>query len=217
MNDLARIRLMQLVSPALPIGAFAYSRGLESAVELGIVRDRETAQRWLADVLEHQIARLDAPVLVRLLLHEGAELERWREFYCVTRETSEAVLESEQLGASLARLAVDLKLVLSSAFPARPSYLASFAVLAKTFELSRTDAVLGLLYAWLENSVTAAVKLVPLGQTDGQRILFALSAKLPELCSAACAQEDEDVGAILPALALAGALHETQHTRLFRS
>lgn len=219
----ASIRLLQLVSPALPIGAFAYSRGMETAVELGWVRDAVSARAWIDGVLEHSVARLDAPLLLRLhdALSAGdrARAERWCWLADAGRESAELQAESRALGASLARLLRDLGVARSDelAPPIGTSHLACFALACVRWDIDAASAVRAYLWSWLEGQVTAAVKLVPLGQTDGQRTLLALAERIEALSSSASELEDDDIGALTPGLAIASALHETQHTRLFRS
>lgn len=216
-------RLLQLASPALPVGGFAYSRGLETAVELGWVRDAATARAWIEGLLRHNAGPLDVPLLLRLhaawTAGERAAVERWARFGDAARESAELQLEARRMGASLARLLRDLELAsadeLSGA--AGESLLAAFALAAVRLGLDAPTAARAYLWTWLEAQVTAAVKLVPLGQTDGQRILLALGPRLDAVAREGAALEDDDIGALTPGLALASALHETQHTRLFRS
>ncbi|MDQ3035889.1 MAG: urease accessory protein UreF [Myxococcota bacterium] len=222
-DRVAGLRLLQLVSPALPIGAFAYSRGLESAVELGWVRDAESARAWIGGVLDRTIARLDAPIVLRL--HRsigGADHEataRWIALADASRESGEMQAESRALGVTFARLLGELGVASAEelAPPIGTSHLACFALACVRWDIEEDDAVRACLWSALEGQVTAALKLVPLGQTDGQRILFAEAARIGALASGAADLADEDLGALAPGLAIASALHETQHTRLFRS
>jgi urease accessory protein len=216
-------RLLQLVSPALPIGGFAYSRGLETAVELGWVADATRARAWIGGLLRRNAGTLDAPLLLRLhaawVAGDRAAVERWARFGDAARESAELQLESRRVGASLARLLRDLDVASTEelASPVGESHLATFALAAARFGLDAPTAARAYLWTWLEAQVTAAVKLVPLGQTDGQRILLALGPELDEVVRDAAALDDSEIGALTPGLALASALHETQHTRLFRS
>jgi urease accessory protein len=207
-------RLLQLASPALPVGGYSYSGGLEAAVEAGIVRDASSAQAWIGDVLAHSVARMEAPVLLRLC-ETGADATRWNELFLASRESAELRAESVQMGYSLNRLLPELgvgPLALEE-----PSYPAAFAHAARAWGLAPRAALVAYLWAWLENQVMAALKAVPLGQTEGQKMLLALGARLDAIADEAAALEDEELASFTPGLALLSAKHETQYSRLFRS
>jgi urease accessory protein len=211
------VRLLWLASPALPVGAYAYSRGLEYAVQQEWVHDGDSARDWIAGVLERQIALLDAPVLARMYdayaRADDAAVQRWSEFLAAARESAEFALEDRQLGISLGKLLRD------SGVPGATGggYAQMFALACVHYGISRAEAVLGYLFAFAEGQVTAASKLVPLGQTASQRALAALMNQLQPLAASALTLRDDELGAHTPGLALASALHETQYTRLFRS
>lgn len=217
------VALMRMVSPALPIGAFAYSRGLEQAVEKKLVCDEASAQRWILGLLEHSVARLDGPALLRV--HAALEAGdvrgavEWVAFVRASRESRELLLEDEQMGRALLRLCKDLEVPLAKALIERDAYsvVAGFAALGLHHGIERRALVAGLFYATCESQVSAAVRLVPLGQTAGQRILSSALALIPSCVDRALAIEDEDVGGYAPMLALCSAWHETQYSRLFRS
>ncbi|MBO6935882.1 MAG: urease accessory protein UreF [Deltaproteobacteria bacterium] len=214
-------RLLQLVSPALPVGGYTYSRGLETAVERGWVTDEAQTRAWIAGLLEHSVATLDGPLVVRLhrALAGGdmATARRWARLADATRETSELQAESRQTGRALVRLLVDLELADPPPAPIREAHVAAFALASVALGLDADTALRGFLWTWLEGTVAAAIKLVPLGQTAGQRILLQLGPELERAAERAATLPDEALGALAPGLALASALHETQHTRLFRS
>jgi urease accessory protein len=219
------VRLLQLASPALPIGGYSYSQGLESAVEQGAVRDAASAQRWIGDVLEHVVTCGDAAVLWRLTLAAGSDwpaFAQWNAWFRATRETAELRAETEQMGGSLVKLLADLGLVdaaaREAAAQAAPITLpAAFALAARGFALGGEAALAAYVWAWLENQVLAAIKLVPLGQVAGQKLLVALGARIPAALATAMALGDDDVATFAPGLALASARHETQYSRIFRS
>lgn len=223
MNSYALIRLMQLVSPTLPVGAYAYSGGLEQAVALGWVSDEGTARDWIEGVARHSLCRLDVPVVIRLWdacsRGDREEGERWSEYLLASRESRELQLEDEQLGRALARLADDLGTEGASALRSeeRVPFAAAFALMCCRWEIPRLEASLGYVWMWVENQVAAAIKLIPLGQTAGQRILCSLGEKLPRWVDTAATLSDVEIGATLPGLALVSGLHETQYCRLFRS
>jgi len=220
---LARLRLMQLVSPSLPVGAFAYSQGIEWAVEAGWLCTAEDVEAWLSDQLTSTIARLDLPILVRLRARAAADdqsgMDDWIDLLLAGRETAQLRAEEAQRGRALAQLILAWEL--PGARRWRPTLaraqIAGFAFAAAAWDIDVVDALHGYAYSWLENLVLAAVKLVPLGQSAGQVMLIRLASKIPEAALAALAAADTDIGACNPALAIAASAHETQYTRLFRS
>jgi len=220
-TDLRLVRLLQLASPALPVGAYSYSQGLEAGVEAGIVRDASSAQRWIDDVLTWSVARMEAPVMLRLYAAwragDGAAVARWNALFVASREAAELRAESVQMGYSLARLLIELGEGEGLAQLDEPSFPAAFAFAAARWRIAPDQALVAYLWAWLENQVMAALKTVPLGQTDGQRILLALGERIAPLATEAAALDDEELGAFAPGFALLCARHETQYSRLFRS
>lgn len=225
--NLQLARLLHLASPALPVGAFSYSQGLEWAVECGTVKNEADAQRWIRDALHFALARCEAPALIALMqawsAHDDAMIARLNAEFIATRETAELRAETLQMGYSLARLLRDL--------PDTPEFIrdtlsgrreiafpTAWAAAAAHWQVDQREAATAYLWAWLENQVMAAVKLVPLGQTAGQRMLVALAEDLPTLADAALLRaENEDWENFTAGMTMASALHETQYTRLFRS
>jgi urease accessory protein len=227
MNNSARLtRLLQLASPALPVGAFSYSQGLESAVEAAIVHDAASAQQWIGDFLELSVARMEAPILLRLHRawsgRDYAAVDCWNRFFIASREAAELRAETLQMGYSLVRLLVDLGGAHAAAFARlqaleEVAFPTAFSCAAASWEIEPGQAAVAYLWAWLENQAMAAVKVVPLGQTDGQRILLALGERVPAVVERAEAARDEDIGGFAPGLAILASQHETQYSRLFRS
>ncbi len=224
--SLPLVRLLQLASPALPIGAYSYSQGLEWIVAEGVVHDAASAENWIGDVMEHVVAPGEAVVLARLLDAAAGDdwstTERWNAWFRASRETAESRAETEQMGGSLAKLAVELDLVDAPARAALAAIApvtlpAAYAIAARAFDVPPAPALVAYLWSWLENQVLAAMKLVPVGQLAGQRLLHALGAKIPAVVAAARSTPDDDVASFAPGLALASSRHETQYTRLFRS
>ena len=203
-------RLLQLASPALPVGAYSYSGGLEAACEEGVVHDAASAERWIGDVLEFSMARMEAPLLFRMMKNR-----EWNETFLASRESAELRAETVQMGYSLNRLCKDLGL--GEVPVEEPSFPAAFAYAAAQWQIEPEAALQAYLWAWLENQVMAAVKAVPLGQTDGQRILLSLGNLLPSTTAKAMSMKDDEIGNFAPGLALLSARHETQYSRLFRS
>ncbi|MET0656789.1 MAG: urease accessory protein UreF [Steroidobacteraceae bacterium] len=224
----ALLRLLQLASPALPIGAFHFSQGLEHAVHAGWVRDEESAREWIAGVACAGLATLDLPVLARL--HDAwsqdsaGEVSRWSALLIASRETEELRAEDRHLGAALAKLLGEFELSASRRSllgqlraERTTAYATSFALAAVHWGISPDQAMTTYAWTWVENQTLAAVKLVPLGQTAGQRILHTVAARIPALLQQAAATSDDDIGIATVRLAVGSALHETQYSRLFRS
>lgn len=228
MTPLAFVRLLQLASPALPVGAYTYSQGLEQAVDAGTVRDEGTAARWIGDALAFGVARWEAPAVWRLhhaWSHgDDAAVARLDRDFMASRETRELRAETLQMGHSLARLLADLAAFANvpgyaarlAALPA-PAFPTTWAAAAAAWRIAPNDAVTTYLWSWLENQVLAAIKAVPLGQSAGQRLLAMLGERLPMLAARAGERDEADFDNFAPGFAIASALHETQYSRLFRS
>ena len=220
---LADIRLYQLISPALPIGGFTYSQGLEWAVEARWVHDKPSLEDWLDGVLMHSVATLELPILLRLqhALEKSDEhsVVRWCGYLLASRETNELRKEERQRGAALLTLLPNLDVAIPTELKRSiaSTQLAGIALAAKTWNIEPQKVCGGYTWSWLENIVTAGVKLIPLGQTHGQQILLNLAAKIPAVVATAMTMTDADIGSATPALAIASSRHETQYTRLFRS
>lgn len=218
-TDRPLARLLQLASPALPVGAYSYSQGLEAAIDAGIVRDPASAERWIGDVLAHSLASMEAPVFLRLCTAWAAgdvvTAERWNALFLASRETAELRAETVQMGYSLAKLLPRLG---AGEVPLQePSFPAAFAYAVAAWRIAPHDALVAYLWSWCENQVLAAVKALPLGQTDGQRMLVSLGDRLDNLARRAAQLDDDTLGNFVPRVALLSARHETQYSRLFRS
>jgi urease accessory protein len=221
------LSLIWLASPALPVGGFSYSEGLEPAVDAGLVRDEASARDWLLDQLVLGLASSELPLLAAALgawrRGDRARIQELNDWLLATRETAEARLQSEQMGRSLAawlrqRPGTDAAALaaLTGLQPA-PSYPIAFALAAAGSAATPREAALAYAFGWAENMVQAALKAVPLGQTAGQHILGTLAEAIPEAIDHALALADSERVASLPGLAVLGARHETQYSRLFRS
>jgi urease accessory protein len=222
-GPLGRLRLMQLVSPALPIGAFTYSQGLEWAVEAGWVKDTATLSNWLGGLMDDGLAYLELPILLRLFRACAQEnpdsIARWGGQLYASRETRELRVEERNRARALITLLADLDIPQAVAWREQLMHCqaAPFALAAVHWQITLEDCMLGYAWGWLENQIAAAIKLVPLGQTNGQRVQLKLAERLPLTVARANNIGDCDIGACAPALAIASARHETQYTRLFRS
>lgn len=215
-------RLWMLISPALPVGGYSYSQGLEYAVAAGWIRTFDDARSWIGGVAESVLPRLDLPLLLRmaraLRAGDDAALARWNDFLLASRETTELRREDGNMGRALRRLARGLlgNRRAVDALPT-PTFAASFAELAVAWQVPEGDLCAAYAWVWCDNQVAAAIKLVPLGQTDGQRLLLELTDQIGPLTSQASDCSDADLGQALTGVALASASHETQYSRLFQS
>jgi urease accessory protein len=230
-TDVPLLQLIWLASPALPIGGFSYSEGMESAVDSGLAGDEESVAGWLVDQLHLSLARADLAVVAQAIpawqehdMARIAELDAW---VLQTRETSELRQQTEQMGRSMIEWlrAVRPELVEGLAGASTGSartehfftYPVAFALAAGATGAATRDALLAFAFGWAENMVQAALKSVPLGQSSGQRVLGRLAREIPAAVDVALALHDEDRQAFSPMLAILSARHETQYSRLFRS
>lgn len=219
----ALLRLLQLSSSLCPIGAFAHSQGLETAVERGWVSDEARLEAWLSGVGGAGLAKLDLPLLLQAyaaaLAGDEARLSAIAERVLASREARELADQERQLGSSLASVLVNLGVAAAEPFRGHPnaSYVVSFAIGAVHFGLGAELAMLGYCYAWCEQQVSAAARLVPLGHMAAQRALSTVLAGVPRWLEQARALPEAQIGSSMPGLAMSAAWHETQYTRLFRS
>lgn len=225
----ALLSLLRLTSSSLPIGSFAYSQGMEYAVERGWIHDAASTRDWIGGLLRHTQRHQDMPLFARLYraweTDDGTGVDCWNARVLAARESRELRAEELNVGAALARLLTDLGIGRASCpapvgegmNEARRGYLALYALACIEWRIPLHDATCGYLWSWCQNQVAAAVKLVPLGQTAGQRILQELIEVIPSVVDAALAAADDDIGFTAPGLALASARHEGQYTRLFLS
>jgi urease accessory protein len=210
---------LHLASPALPVGSFAYSQGLERAIDERLVSDEASAARWIGDLLLLSLARLEAPLWLRafdaVAAGDEAAFAQWNDELLAARETAELRAESRQMGASLLRLLPALGTQPPELEPI--AYPAALAAACAVLGVDREAGLVAYLWAWVENQVLAAVKTVPLGQQAGQRLLIALHPSLVRAVAIASELKDDDLGSAAVAFALVSARHETQYSRLYRS
>jgi len=218
-TDSALLRLLQLSSAALPVGGYAFSQGMETAVDECWLPDEAAVADWLRLQLDESLARVELPLLQRLLraarCDDGEQLRYWNDYCLACRETAELRLADTAMGEALSRLLRQLQVPVPAL--EETSFVTAFAVAAARWQLELRSAATGYVWSWLENQVAAATKLVPLGQSSAQRLLGTLQAQVPTALDRAAAVADDSIGTSLPGLALASAWHETQYTRLFRS
>lgn len=225
-NTATLAALLHLASPALPIGAFSYSQGLEAAVEAGVIHDADSACAWIGANLSHVFAIGEAALLAQQWRHwQAGDVDALRDcnrFILASRESAELRAETEQMGWSLAQLAAALAwgcpdqrmLLLSLAPVALPT---AFAYAATAHHIALQPCLTAYGFSWIENQVAAALKAVPLGQVAAQKMLVALRAALPDAVTRAATTAGDDISTFSPHLAILSARHETQYSRLFRS
>ncbi|MGV2288791.1 urease accessory UreF family protein [Trinickia sp. YCB016] len=218
--------LLHLASPALPIGAFSYSQGLEAAIEAQLITDADSARDWIASGLANVLARGELPFLAhqieRWRAHDAAALAQADAEFLASRESAELRRETEQMGWSLKQLCVSLewgeearRATLAALTPLAQPTAFAFAALAHD---AATDAALAAYaFSWVENQAAAALKAVPLGQLAGQRIIVALRAAIDEAVTRAIETPPERINTFAPQLGILSARHESQYSRLFRS
>lgn len=210
---------LHLASPALPVGGFAYSQGLETAIAQGLVADETAAASWIGDLLLHVLARTEAPLWLQAfdaaVAGDGPQLAAVNGELLALRETAELRAESQQMGASMWRLFPALGLVAPPLEPA--AYTLAFSCACAGLGVERGAGLATYLWSWLENQVLVAVKSVPLGQQAGQRLLQALRPVVGDAvaCAAACSHAERGSAAF--GYTLACAAHESQYSRLYRS
>ena len=217
------LRLLQLASPALPIGAFAYSQGLEQATLLGWVKDEASAADWISGLVTEVLPRLDLPVLAESYAAwsagDLARAQKHAAFLHACRESAELGAEDRHLGAALARVLHGLGIEQAEPWIADPdaTFVTLFSLAAVHFEIPLRSAALAFLFTWLENQVAAATRLIPIGHIAAQRVLSRVLAGLPAAVTRGLSIPISAAGFLAPGLALASALHETTYSRLFRS
>ena len=228
---LTLLACFRLATPALPIGGFSYSQGLETAIDRGWVADEASATEWIGDMLTLGLARYEAPLCLALFraaqAGDLATLQALHDDFLASRETAELRAETEQMGRSLLHLLAGLDLPPAVATDverrrssdAAASLPLAWGLAAAGLGIPPTAALTAYLWAWAENQTMAALKAVPLGQQAGQRMLSALMPALDDavLCAETLAEQPDNWHNLCPGMALASAWHETQYSRLFRS
>jgi len=222
----ALYRLMTWLSPSYPVGAFSYSSGIEWAVEAGDIPDAQSLRRWLAVLMadgagfcdgvlfahtHRAVVNGDAKALAAVA-ELAAAFAPARERFLETTAQGRAFVEATRAAWPCA--ALDL---LGTSFDGAIAYPVAVATAAAGHDIALEQALPGYLHAVLANWVSAGIRLIPLGQTDGQRIIAALEPAVAETASRALAASLDEIGSAAFRADLAGARHETQYTRLFRS
>lgn len=221
--------LLQLASSGLPIGGFSYSSGLEAAVASGVVHDSASARHWIQHAVQTVWAEGEARVWPTLYRHWAAAdftgVQHWNDWLLASRDTQELRLETSQSGRSLALWLLQLEAPgqLDASRRQAVQYLQPatlpcvHALVSWSLGLDPQQGLLALGWSLLEAQVSAAVRLVPLGQTQGQQILRACASSLPAVVAAASSASPTTALSANPMLSILSAQHETLYSRLFRS
>jgi urease accessory protein len=219
------LQLIWLASPALPIGGFSYSEGLEAAIEQGLVHSEASATDWVVDQLHLSQSRGDMAVLAQAIpawqSGDQPRLQALNDWVMSTRESAEMRLQTEQMGRSLLdwlrnlQQASDEQLRFCASLPV--SYPLAMSLALSLAHTPLDQALQAYAFGWAENMTQAALKSVPLGQSAGQRMLARLAREIPQAVQTAMQLPDDERQAFSPMLAILSSRHETQYSRIFRS
>ncbi len=222
-SQLSLLRLMNLMSPTLPIGGFTYSQGIEQAIENNWISDINSAKQWLENQLFFGLLYTDLPILIKLYESTSTgdkdQAQKWSDFLLACRETRELRQEEINRGRSLTKIIESLESSALSGWEkiTNTNHLSGYALISNVWQIPIDELLLGYSWSWLENQVSVVVKIIPLGQTEGQQLLNQLVKEIPEVISKSKVVSVEDIGITQHAFAIASSLHETQYTRIFRS
>jgi urease accessory protein len=214
----ALLRLLQLTSPSLPIGAYSYSEGLELLCEQGVMNDPQGLTAWLTHELTAGSLRLDGAILCRT--YQGQNPRVWNQWLTASRESSELLAQSLQMGRSLLRLFQSLEPQWDEIGPLMAGDChgaVAFSRAAWRWQIPLEDALLGYLHSWASNLVSAGIKLIPLGQTAGQQVLLEMGTVIEQAIPEILSLEDDQLESWTWGLSMASLNHEVQYSRLFRS
>ena len=215
-TDRAILGALHLFSPSLPIGAFAFSQGLEAAIESGHVAGAVALETWCDNVLRDSLQTLDCHYLRKA--YQAETNDAWavvNEQILASRETAELLSEDLLLGSSLKKWAENLEIDTPNVV--ENSVVALYGWLARKLEVPEEWAVTAFLWSWLENQITVAAKAVPLGQNVLQKVLMSLKPRILECLAQSKLTKLDTAFSTAPNLAILSAQHETQYSRLFRS
>lgn len=227
--DIRLLRLFQLISPSLPVGGYAYSQGLESAIEQGDVVGQDDVYHWVKGILCHSLANLDLPGISHQINHFQCEDKQavvdLNQRLIASRETKELRDESIEMAKALLRVIPiwseskqeHHQQIMTLSANDRVDWVTAFAFASALQSIRPVDAMAGFAWSWCENQIAAAIKLLPLGQSSGQAVLYKLSDHIPSSVQYAKTVALQDLGSCSPNLAILSCMHETQYSRLFRS
>ncbi|MEB3338277.1 MAG: urease accessory protein UreF [Leptolyngbyaceae bacterium] len=230
LNSGSLLHLLQLASPALPVGAYSYSEGLEALVDAGTIKGRQMLEHWIAQELSYGAIRLEAAVMLRAYqaTRTGSleDWSQWNAWLSAVRETEELRFQSWQMGRALLQLLQAMQpqasdpeslIALIATREQAWNFAAVFGLAAASWQLDCQAVLLGYLHSWATNLVSAGVRLIPLGQTSGQQLLLALHPLLCQATQKILTLGDDELLSCGWGLAIASMTHETQYSRLFRS
>jgi urease accessory protein len=226
MNMLARMRLLQMASQAMPIGGYSHSHGLEAAIDSGLVHDEASVQQWITDMLSFSIGSFEATCLERMsdawIAQDFEALCGLNEEFLATRESAELRSATVQMGFSMRSLLSvlpDMSDALNNALQTmqEPSLPCVWSGAATAWEISQCNSLAAYLWSWAENQVLVAMKSVPIGQSSGQRVLLTMGSQIARFMERWQSRADTKPSNFVPGLAILSSQHETQYSRLFRS
>lgn len=224
LNSASLLSVLQLASPALPVGAYSYSEGIETLVSREIIFDVNSLKHWIKQELKMGAIQLEGSIVVRAYRatqnNDRSALAYWNAWLSAARETEELRNQSWQMGSALSRLIVKLKPETEPFFVTAGSpcnYAIALGITAASWQIDERSMLLGYLQSWATNLVGVGVKLIPLGQTSGQQLLFDLQIEIVSATDNIITLEDDDLSSWGWGLSLASMAHETLYTRLFRS
>ncbi|NET44824.1 urease accessory protein UreF [Okeania sp. SIO2B3] len=224
--------LLQLASPALPVGAYSYSEGIEVLVTRGKISDYDSLKNWLIDSLKFGSIRLEAALIIRAYWETNSGnlplLNNWNNWATAVKETEELRLQSLQMGRTLIRLFMNIQPDLSTELMSFIqnkletetdfcNFAIAYGLISASWKIEIETAILSYLHSWATNLVNAGVKLIPLGQTVGQKLLWELQNQIVLSAKEILKLKDDELNSCSWGLSLASMAHEVQYTRLFRS
>jgi urease accessory protein len=226
MTMLAGTRLFQIASQAFPIGGYSHSHGLEAAIDSGLVRDEESTQHWIRDLLSFSMGSYEVPCLEEM---HDAWIAQSFDAVCLLNEEFLAARESAELRSATVQMGFSMRTLLN-ALPdmpdtpigvlqatQEPSLPCVWSCVCAAWGIPRCDSTAAYLWSWAENQVLVAIKSVPIGQSAGQRVLLNVGLQIARLAERRQPKDGATRSSFAPALAILSSQHETQYSRLFRS
>jgi len=207
------LRLLQITSPALPVGAYSYSEGIEYLCSSGVIQTDADLYYWLKREMRFGFISNETTIALRahqaMLKNDLVALKYWNSWLSATRETEE-LWQSQSINQILPTAK-------ENAEGQGCNYAIAFGIVAANLEIDAINTVLGYTHSWVSNLVSAAVRSVPFGQTAGQQVIYRLNADILQSSQLALDRLDSELEWCGWGASLASANHETQYSRLFRS
>jgi urease accessory protein len=223
---LARMRLLQIASQAMPIGGYSHSHGLEAAIDSGLIRDEAAVQQWITDMLLFSIGSYELACLEKMsdawIAQDFDELLGLNDEFLATRESAELRGATVQMGFSMRALLAALPNFPQTTISAlqtmqEPSLPCVWSGAAAAWAIAPCDSMAAYLWSWAENQVLVAIKSMPMGQSSGQRVLLTTGSHIAQLVERRQFRDERKRSNFAPGLAILSSQHETQYSRLFRS